>query len=75
MRKRHLRDRRPRAGYAPAAPAELRRRRTEQLPTGADHFVWFAGEVALGPPRVYRDETMARLTALYGRSPPEDPGR
>jgi hypothetical protein len=34
------------SGHAPAAPRESRRR-VEQIPTGADCFNWFAGEVVL----------------------------
>jgi hypothetical protein len=65
------RQRGPNVAHAPAAPAELRRRRTEQIPTGADHFVWFAGEVVLGPAARRRDDIIAGITALSG----EDPGR
>jgi hypothetical protein len=50
QKRRHpLRDRLPRAGHAPAAPAESRHRRLELVPTSKDGWNWRPGEVVLGP--------------------------
>jgi hypothetical protein len=75
LRRRPLRDRRPRAGHAPAMPAESRRRRLELVPSGDDqHFAWRPFVELVEGPRPKRVGFTERLQALYGRSP-EDPGR
>jgi hypothetical protein len=61
------------AGHAPARPRESHRR-IGALPTGADVFPWKVGELIEGPPP-NRSSVMERITTLYGRGEPEDPGR
>jgi hypothetical protein len=70
-RRRHLRDRRPRAGHAPAMPAESRRRRLELVPSGDDVFNWRPLLELVEGPRPKRLGFTERLQALYGRGEPE----
>jgi hypothetical protein len=66
------RQRRPRAARAPAAPLELRRRRPEQIPTGADVFPWKVGELIEGVRKPKRGSSVLdRCRALYSRSAPD----
>jgi hypothetical protein len=61
---------RPNACRAPSAPPEMKRRRLESVPTGANSFDWQAGELVRGPSS-RRDGFWARLESLYGRSQPD----
>jgi hypothetical protein len=58
-------------GHRPAAPLEGRRRRVEQIPSGADCFNWRPLVELVEGPAPRRIGFAARLQALYGRSPPD----
>jgi hypothetical protein len=64
---------RQRAGHAPARPAELRRRRTERVPSTADVFQWLPGEFVESVRRPnLATNVIERCRAMYGRTKPAE---